>query len=293
MSKHLRMLIMVNTALILALVVSLGLQPASRVQAGYWFPHMIVTPHAGSSYGSTTAYVGQNLNFQTRVENDGIVALQIIAILTPPSGWDIASQTDDCPDYLAVGSACTLSWVFVPHLSGSYLVRVYVRGFYTDSAGASQRITESPAFLFNIITAGQAQTQLTGTSTTTTAAAAPFYYFPSVSVTPHVGSSYYSIATKVGSEITFEARVQNNGNQALQMLAYLTPPFKWEVIGQFNDCPASLAAGGVCTFTWKFIPHISGPTWVRVYVRGLYNFVGGYTDRATNSSGFLFNVSPE
>ncbi len=292
MSKQLRMAIMVNMALILALVGSLGLQPASRVQAGYWFPHMIVTPHAGSNYYSTTAYVGQNLNFQTKIENDGIVALQIVAILTPPSGWDINSQTDDCPDYLAVGSACTLSWLFVPRVSGQALIRVYVRGFYTDSSGSTQRITESPAFLFNIITAGQAPTHVTGITPNTTGAAAPINYFPSVSVAPHVGSSYYSIATRVGSEITFEASVQNNGNEALQMLAYLTPPFKWEVIGQFNDCPPSLAARSVCTFTWKFIPRISGPTWVRVYVRGLYNIVYGYSDRVTNSSAFLFDVAP-
>lgn len=292
MSKKLRMAVMVTMALILALVLSVGLIPASRVQADYWFPHMIVTPHAGSNYYSTTAYIGQNLNFQTTVENDGIVALQIVAILTPPSGWDINYQTDDCPDYLAVGSACTLSWVFVPRVSGSYLVRVYVRGFYTDSNGASQRITASPAFLFNITTAGQSQSQLAGTTPKTTGAAGQVYYFPSVSVAPHVGSSYYSIATRVGSEITFEARVQNNGNTALQMLASLAPPFKWEVIGQFNDCPASLAAGSACTFTWKFIPRISGRTWVRVYVRGLYNQHYGYTDRVTNSSAFLFDVAP-
>ena len=111
---------------------------------------MIVTPHVGSSYYSSTAYVGMKLTFQVRVRNNGDVPLKIVAALTPPTDWDVNEKYADCPDSLATGSVCTLTWVFTPHASEQTFVRVYARGLYTDFAGFAQRITQSPAFFFNV-----------------------------------------------------------------------------------------------------------------------------------------------
>ena len=109
---------------------------------------MIVTPLVGSSYYSSAAYVGKQLTFQTRIKNNGNVSLQVVANLTPPSGWGVNTQYNDCSSSLAVGSTCTFTWIFTPKVSGQTFVRVYARGNYTDSSGLSQRITRSPAFFF-------------------------------------------------------------------------------------------------------------------------------------------------
>ena len=114
----------------------------------FWFPSMIVTPHVGSNYYKATGYVGTQLSFQTKVQNNGDVPLQVFANLTPPPDWDVNEQYTDCPTALGIGSVCTLTWVFTPRVSGYVYVRVYARGLYTDSSGYSQRITQSPAFLF-------------------------------------------------------------------------------------------------------------------------------------------------
>jgi LysM repeat protein len=122
----------------------------ARPPAKFYYPSMIVTPHVGGSYYSSTAYLGMKLTFQTRVRNNGNTPLQIVADLTPPTDWDVNEKYADCPDLLATGSTCSLTWVFTPHASGQAFVRVYVRGLYQDSYGYSQRITQSPAFFFNV-----------------------------------------------------------------------------------------------------------------------------------------------
>jgi hypothetical protein len=113
-----------------------------------------------------------------------------------------------------------------------------------------------------------------------------------MNVSPHVGGRYYSYDTMVGKQITFETTVLNNGTFPLQVVANLTTPFRWELIDRYSNCPASLAIGSSCTFTWIYIPRISGPTWLRVYVRGLYTLPSGISQRITNSPAFLFNVAP-
>jgi LysM repeat protein len=122
----------------------------NKVPTTFYFPSMIVTPRVGSSYYGSTAYVGTKLTFQTKVQNNGDVPLQVVANLTPPSDWDVNDKYNDCPTTLATGSMCTLTWVFTPRVSGQAYVRVYVRGLYTDSSGYTQRITQSPAFFFNV-----------------------------------------------------------------------------------------------------------------------------------------------
>ncbi len=118
--------------------------------ATFWFPSMVVTPLVGSSYYGAMAYVGTQLTFQTKVRNNGDVPLQIVANLTPPSGWEVNDQYNDCPTNLAAGSICTFTWIFIPQVSGLAYVRVYACGFYTDYYGNAQRITQSPAFFFDV-----------------------------------------------------------------------------------------------------------------------------------------------
>ena len=115
------------------------------------------------------------------------------------------------------------------------------------------------------------------------------FYFPSINVAPHVGSSYYGATAQVGKQLNFETTIKNNGNVSLQIVANLTPPSDWDVIGQYDDCPDALAAGSMCTYTWIFIPRVGGQPYVRVYVRGLYVDSFGF-QRITKSPAFFFNV---
>jgi hypothetical protein len=244
---------------------------------------MTVTPHIGSNYSGSTAYVGTKLTFQTKVQNDGDVPLQIVANLTPPTDWDVNDNYNDCPTNLGAGNMCTFTWIFTPQVSEQIYLRVYVRGLYTDSDGNTQRITSSPAFGFNILTTGQVRS---------TSAVLPTYWFPHMTVTPHVGSSYYGSWAHVGTQLTFQTKVQNDGDVPLQVVANLTPPTDWDVNDNYNDCPTNLAVGSMCTFTWLFTPRVSGQVNVRVYVRGLYTDSYGNTQRITSSPAFFFNAEP-
>jgi LysM repeat protein len=116
----------------------------------FWYPSMIVTPRVGSSFYQATVYVGTNFTFQANVTNNGDVPLQVILNMTPPSGWGVNEEYNNCPDSLNVGNTCTYTWVFTPQNRGVVYVRLYARGLYTDSYGYSQRTTKSPAFFFNV-----------------------------------------------------------------------------------------------------------------------------------------------
>jgi LysM repeat protein len=122
--------------------------PVYQTPSNFYYPSLLATPHVGSNYYSSTSSVGIQLAYQIAVFNNGNVALQITASLNPPSDWHVDAAYDDCPDALGAGSHCTLTWLITPRDSGYAYLRVYVRGFYTDSSGAAQRVTGSPAFLF-------------------------------------------------------------------------------------------------------------------------------------------------
>jgi hypothetical protein len=111
---------------------------------------MIVTPRVGSSYYQATTPVNTSILFQADVRNNGDVPLQTIALLTTPSGWELLEQYDNCPDALHVGAVCTFTWKFIPRVTGSVLLRVYARGFYTDPYGSTQRVTKSPGYVINV-----------------------------------------------------------------------------------------------------------------------------------------------
>ena len=126
------------------------LPSGSNTTGMYWFPNMVVTPHVGSNYYSSTSYVDTTVTFQTKVLNNGDVPLEIVANLTPPPDWDVNDKYDDCPTALGSGRMCTLTWVFTPRVNGYAYIRVYVRGLYTDSSGFDGRVAKSAAFLFNV-----------------------------------------------------------------------------------------------------------------------------------------------
>ncbi len=122
--------------------------PIYQTPSNFYYPSLIAIPHVGGNYYSSRSSVGTQLAYQITVFNNGDVSLQILANLNPPSDWHVDATYDDCPDALGAGSHCTLTWLITPQDSGYAYLRVYVRGYYTDSYGDSQRVTGSPAFLF-------------------------------------------------------------------------------------------------------------------------------------------------
>jgi len=119
-------------------------------------PTMNVTLVANnSSTYSATVKKNQILIFRAQVENGSFIPLQVIANLAIPNGWgESQSPFSDCPTkspYLGHKETCTISWYFNPMVTGQVFLRVYARGFYTDSAGNSQRVTQSPAFIVNVV----------------------------------------------------------------------------------------------------------------------------------------------
>ena len=116
------------------------------------YPRMNVTLIANNLYTyATTIYADKSLIFRARVQNTGNVPLQVVANLDVPQGWDVdQDKFSDCPTKLAVNDTCTISWYFTPQVSGQVILRVYARGIYTDAGGNTQRITQSPSFIFNV-----------------------------------------------------------------------------------------------------------------------------------------------
>jgi hypothetical protein len=117
MFTKLRRFIVVNMALVLALVGSGVLQPTIQAQAAAVLPNMYAYLLSNGSYYTSTVYTGNKITLQANVQNSGNVPLQIVANLTAPSGWDVNDKYDNCGT-LAAGSMCTLTWVFTPQVSG-------------------------------------------------------------------------------------------------------------------------------------------------------------------------------
>ena len=127
-----------------------GTQPVSTGPV----PTMDVTLLINNMETNTaTIYAGQPLILRAQVENTSKIPMQVIANLTVPDGWDVdQDKYSDCPtdDSFDLHEVCTISWYFTPQVSGQEILRVYVRGLYTDNAGNSQRITDSPAFILTV-----------------------------------------------------------------------------------------------------------------------------------------------
>jgi len=289
MINQLRRFLILNLALVLALVGSGVVQ----AHAAALLPNMYVSLWSGGSNYTSTVYTGRQLTFQAKVQNAGNVPLQIVANLTTPPNWGLNNKYDNCGT-LAVGSTCTLTWVFSPQVSGQLYLRVYVRGNYKDSNGNANRVTGSPAFLFNVLPTYSWQTRSNGSIVTNTSTVPPALLFPSMSVTL-IGNNLatYSETVPAGKQFIFRARVQNTSNIPLQVVANLAVPSGWGVTqDSFSDCPttASLGHKATCTISWYFNPRVTGQALLRVYVRGYYTDTVGVTQRITQSPGFIVNV---
>jgi hypothetical protein len=80
--------------------------------------------------------------------------LQVVANLAVPKGWGVTQEKfSDCPSTanLAHKATCTISWYFNPLVAGQAYLRVYVKAYYTDSVGNTQRITQAPVFIVNAV----------------------------------------------------------------------------------------------------------------------------------------------
>ena len=290
-------IILISIAIILALLGSGVLYPPIQTRAASILPNMTVTLSSGDSTYASTVKSGNSLIFRAAVKNTGNVPLQVTANLAYPQGWDVDQEKfSDCPDNLAVRSTCTISWYFTPQATGQVYLRVYVRGFYTDSTGASNRITQSPAFIFNVVpskgTPGSNGTSSSGTTSSSTPVPNPSpSTFPDMAVTLISGDSTYASTVKAGNSLIFRAAVKNIGNVPLQVTANLTYPQGWDVDQEkFSDCPDNLAVRSTCTISWYFTPQATGQVYLRVYVRGAYTTSSGASSRITKSPAFIFNV---
>ena len=101
-----------------------------------------------------TVPTGKQFIFRAIVQNTSNVPLQVVANLAVPNGWGVTqNQFNDCPSTanLAHKATCTISWYFNPLVTGQVYLRVYVRAYYLDIYGNTQRITQAPAFIVNVV----------------------------------------------------------------------------------------------------------------------------------------------
>jgi len=259
-------------------------------------PNMQVTLISGGSSYASTVYAGNSLIFRAEVKNTGNVPLQVTANLTVPQGWDVdQDKYSDCPENLAIQSTCTISWYFTPQAAGQVILRVYARGVYTTSSGASSRITQSPAFIFNVKPpkGGSTGSSGSGSGSTSSTPVPSTSILPNMSVTLFSGNSTYSSTVYAGNSLIFRAEVKNIGNVPLQVTANLTVPQGWDVDQEkFSDCPENLAVQSTCTISWYFTPQATGQVFLRVYARGGYTTSTSSSDRITRSPVFIFTVKP-
>ncbi len=284
-------LLLVTLALVLALLGSgLYVYPQASSAASI-LPNMSVTLASGGSTYASTVYAGKPLIFRATVKNIGNVPLQVVANLTTPTGWEMdQDKYSDCPDSLAVRGSCTISWYFTPQVEGQVYLRVYARGYFTNSEGVTDRITRSPAFIFNV---KPPKGTASSGSATAVPSSVPTSNLPNMSVALYSGSSYYASTVYAGKPIIFRATVKNIGSIPLKVTANLTYPTGWEVDqDKYSDCPDSLAVRASCTISWYFTPQVEGQVYLRVYVRGAYTDSTGVENRITRSPAFIFNVKP-
>ena len=107
-----------------------------------------------AAYYSETVPTGKQFIFRAIVQNTSNVPLQVVANLAVPEGWGVTqNQFNDCPSTanLAHKASCTISWYFNPLVTGQVYLRVYVRAYYLDIYGNTQRITQAPAFIVNVV----------------------------------------------------------------------------------------------------------------------------------------------
>ena len=118
-------------------------------------PSISVTLIGNDAYTyAETVPMGKQFIFRAQVKNTSNVPLQVVANLAVPNGWGVTQNSfNDCPGTANLGykQTCTISWYFNPMVAGQVFLRVYVRAYYIDTLGNTQRITSSPAFIVNAV----------------------------------------------------------------------------------------------------------------------------------------------
>jgi len=277
-------------SIVLAVVISAGFISPIPAQASTIMPRMTVTLISGNSTYAATVFVGKPLTITAQVKNTGNVPLRVTANDPTAPNWDLEDRSSDCPESLAVSKTCMLTWEFSPQVDGQVYLRVYARGYFTTSTGATSRITQSPAFIFNVKPPkGSTSTSgSSGSSTTTTSS-----NLPKMAVTLVSGGSTYASTVFAGKPLVFQAQVKNIGGLPLGVSANLTVPIGWDLdADKSSDCPTSLGVRKTCTVTWNFTPQAEGQVFLRVYVRGTYTLSSGTSNRITQAPAFIFNVKP-
>lgn len=126
----------------------------SMVPPALYFPSMNVTLSGNdTAYYAETVPTGKQFIFRAIVQNTSNIPLQVVANLAVPDGWGVTQDTfNDCPRTanLAHKETCTISWYFNPLVTGQVYLRVYVRAYYLDVYGNTQRITQAPVFIVNV-----------------------------------------------------------------------------------------------------------------------------------------------
>jgi hypothetical protein len=285
--------ILIRLSILVALLANGAFLSPQPARAAGILPKMEVSLVSGSSTYASTVPVDKPLIFRARIKNTGNVVLQPVANLTVPQNWEVdQDKYSDCPESLLINKTCTVSWYFTPQAAGQVILRVYARGYYTDSNNASQRITQSPAFIFNVQSSSGSSTG-TGTSGTTPTPIASTGNLPNMAVTLVSGGSTYASTVFADKPLIFRAQVKNTGKQDLKVTANLTVPQGWDVDQEkYSDCPESLSSRESCTISWYFTPQAAGQVYLRVYVRGEYTLSSGATNRITRAPAFIFNVKP-
>jgi hypothetical protein len=127
----------------------------STVPPALPLPSMKVTLMGNDLYPyAETVKTGKQFIFRAHVQNTGNVPLQVVANLAVPTGWGVTQNSfNDCPSTTALAhkATCTISWYFNPLVTGQVYLRVYVRAYYQDVYGNTYRITQSPAFIVNVV----------------------------------------------------------------------------------------------------------------------------------------------
>jgi len=165
--------------------------------------------------------VGQTLQRDINIRNDGSANLTINSIVGPVAPFSITSNT--CPATLTSGSSCKLTIQFAPTFQGVFSSVVSVQSNDPDESVVDVNIS--------------------GTSV----------IMPDIDVNP---SSVVFPDTLVNTTNTQTITVTNNGSGNLSISGITNPGGDFRIVG--SNCIRTLAPSGTCTITVAFSPTSAG-----------------------------------
>ena len=170
-----------------------------------------------------TLDVGQTSAAKTlTVDNGQTVPVTFYSISIGQDFYQEASTCPTAPDTLAAGSTCTISLAFRPYSAGA---KSEVITFTDDAPGGNQSVSLRGTAVVGSLLFNPTSLSFAGVDPNT------------------VSPSQTATLTNPGTAAVALASITLSGHFA-----------------QTNDCPATLGAGGSCTFTVTSNPVIDGPT---------------------------------